>query len=209
MIYIFADKFILQHSAYTRDSVGSKKWKINKHKLFFKHFLRFVIRIYATPTLLSCDNGGEFQLIETQRIPHPSEHPQSNGIIEQFHEELGKLSRIFSTLPDNVYDKLNSTKSKLLLHSHLKELHHDSSNCILYYETRTFSYNDLVWRKVPSQKRAKNEDTFTGPHRVLLKTHRRVHLQYYFSFIIIKNFVSKSERHKDLAFSRYKKLEVE
>ena len=79
---------------------------------------------YATPTLLSCDNGGEFQLIETQRIPHPSEHPQSNGIIERFHEELGKLSRIFSTLPDKVYDKLNSTKSKLLLHLHLKELHH-------------------------------------------------------------------------------------
>ena len=46
---------------------------------------------YAQPSLLSCDNGGEFILIEQQKIPHPSEHPEANGIIERFHEELGKL----------------------------------------------------------------------------------------------------------------------
>ena len=124
---------------------------------------------YAKPMLLSCDNGGEFSLIEDIKIPHPSEHPQANGIIERFHEELGKMCRIHSSTPDKIFHLLNSSKSTLLLHSYVKMLHHDSTNCILYYGTRKFSYNDLVWRKVPSRKRAKDEDTFTGPHRVIEK----------------------------------------
>jgi len=40
----------------------------------------------------------------------------------------------------------------------------------MFYETRSFKYNDLVWRRVPPRKRAKHEDTFTGPHRVLSQT---------------------------------------
>ena len=40
---------------------------------------------YAEPSLLSCDNGGEFEYINTPKIPHPSEHPQANGVIERFH----------------------------------------------------------------------------------------------------------------------------
>ena len=168
-LYFYAEKIYFTAFCIYSRLCGVKEVKNKQAQTVLQAFSEFC-DTYATPTLLSCDNGGEFQLIETQRIPHPSEHPQSNGIIERFHEELGKLSRIFSTLPDKVYDKLNSTKSKLLPYLHFKELHHDSSNCILYYETRTFSYNDLVWRKVPSRKRAKNEDTFTGPHRVLKRT---------------------------------------
>ena len=57
---------------------------------------------YAQPALLACDNGGEFIFIEQQKIPHHSEHPEANRLIERFHEELGKLCRIHSSLPDHM-----------------------------------------------------------------------------------------------------------
>ena len=70
---------------------------------------------YAQPSLLSCDNGGEFILIEQQKIPHPSssEHPEANGIIERFHEELGKLGRIHSSLPDEIFGLLKIQQNLL------------------------------------------------------------------------------------------------
>jgi hypothetical protein len=126
--------------------------------------------MYSEPELISCDNGGEFELIETTKIPHPSEHPQANGIIERFHRELGKMSRINKETPDVAYRRLNTTKAILIFHSYLKTTQHDCLNSLLTYETRSFQYNDLVWRKVPSRKRAKHEDTFTGPHRILKRT---------------------------------------
>jgi len=125
---------------------------------------------YAEPEFISCDNGGEFELINTTKIPHPSEHPQANGVIERLHEELGKLSRIFNEFPDTAYRRLNTANSKLIFHTHLKNIYHDCFNPLLTYETRTFKYNELVWRKVPSRKRTKNENTFTGPHRILSQT---------------------------------------
>ena len=125
---------------------------------------------YAEPTLLSCDNGGEFEHITTTKIPHPSEHPQANGVIERFHEELGKISRIFNEDPDVAFRRLNTTNAKLIFHTYLKNTYHDCFNCLMFYETRSFKYNDLVWRRVPPRKRAKHEDTFTGPHRVLFQT---------------------------------------
>ena len=66
--------------------------------------------------------------------------------------------------------KLNTAKANLIFYTHLKNLQHDCFNSLISYETRTFQYNDLVWRKIPSRKRAKDEDTFTGPHRVLTRT---------------------------------------
>jgi hypothetical protein len=125
---------------------------------------------FSEPKLISCDNGGEFELIPTPKIPHPSEHPQANGVIERFHKELGKLSRIMDETPDITHRRLNTTESKLIFHAHLKNIQHDCFNSLLSYETRTFEYNDLVWRRVPPRKRAKSEDTFTGPHRILNRT---------------------------------------
>ena len=95
---------------------------------------------YAEPELLSYDNGGEFELITTTKIPHPSEHPQANGVIEYLHKELGKLSRIFNEFPDAAYQSLNTTNSKLIFHTHLKNIYHDCFNSFLAYETRTFKY---------------------------------------------------------------------
>ena len=99
---------------------------------------------YAEPTLLSCDNGGEFEHITTTKIPHPSEHPQANGVIERFHEELGKISRIFNEDPDVAFRRLNTTNAKLIFHTYLKNTYHDCFNCLMFYETRSFKYNDLV-----------------------------------------------------------------
>jgi hypothetical protein len=123
--------------------------------------------MFSEPEMISCDNGGEFNLIQTAKTSHPSEHPASNGVIERFHQELGKLCRIFNLPPHIAYEKLNTTSAKLQFHSFLKTKYHDPINCVMEYQTRKLHYNDLVWRAVPKRKREKREDTFTGPHRVL------------------------------------------
>ena len=117
--------------------------------------------MFDTPTLLSRENQGEFTLLPTNRTPHPLEHPESNAIIERFHEDLGKLCRIFNETPDKTVSRINTEKSKLLLHTHLKIKFHNSMNCVMFYETHQFSYNDLVWKHIPARRQA---DTYTGPH---------------------------------------------
>jgi len=119
-------------------------------------------QIYAEPELISCDNGGEFNLIETEKTNHPSDHPASNGIVERFHQELGKMARIFDMPPDQVYEKLNTTTAELQLNSYLKSKYHDGITCVINYKTRKFHYGDLIWRSVPRRKREKQQDTFTG-----------------------------------------------
>ena len=56
---------------------------------------------YATPESLFSDNGKEFALMKTERNTTPANFPRPNGKIERFHRELGKLSRIHDTIPDN------------------------------------------------------------------------------------------------------------
>jgi hypothetical protein len=142
----------------------------NKMAITIMRAYKNFCQLYAEPELISCDNGGEFESIESEKIPHPSEHPQANGVIERFHRELGKTSRINKETPDIAYRRLNTSKATLIFHSHLKSTQHDCLNSLLAYETRSFQYNDLVWRKIPARKRAKHEDTFTGPHRILERT---------------------------------------
>ena len=122
---------------------------------------------YSEPQLISCDNGGEFNLIQTEKTNHPSEQPAANGVVERFHQELGKLSRIFDQAPDEVYKRLNTVTAQLQLNSYLKIRHHDPTTCVFDYKTRKLHYNDLVWRSVPARKRGKNDDNFTHPHKVL------------------------------------------
>ena len=106
-------------------------------------------------------------MIKTEKTNHPSEHPAANGVIERFHQELGKMSRIFRQPPDEIYQKLNSTAAEMQFNSYLKEEYHDHVNCVIGYNTRKFNYNELIWRSVPKRKREKQQDTYTGPHRVL------------------------------------------
>ena len=64
-------------------------------------------------------------------ILNPSEHPASNGVIERFHQELGKLCRIFNLPPHIAYEKLNTTSAKLQFHSFLKTKYHDPINRVM------------------------------------------------------------------------------
>jgi hypothetical protein len=133
-------------------------------KLVYEKFCK----LFEEPLLLSCDNGREFALIETVRIDNPSYHPQSNGVIERFHLELGKQSRIHDVSPDLAVQYINEKKSVRMFDEYLQNFRQDVEPvCVLQIATRQFDYNSLAWKFVHSRGRAKHEDTYTGPHRVL------------------------------------------
>jgi transposase InsO family protein len=125
--------------------------------------------LFQEPLLISSDNGGEFSLIETAKIHNPSYHPQANGVVERFHLELGKQSRIHGIFPDEAYKIINTEQSSLMMEEHLEAAQDDEQQILaaFQYATRQFSYNDLVWKHVVRRARAKHEDTYTGPHRIL------------------------------------------
>jgi hypothetical protein len=122
---------------------------------------------FQEPIYVSCDNGPEFNLIPTQKVSNPSYHPQANSIVERFHLELGKQSRIHNITPDKAVHVLNSSDSKLQMSVYLNNEFHHVNMCIMEYTTRVFRYNDLVWRRVNRRARGKQEDTYTSPHRIL------------------------------------------
>ena len=122
---------------------------------------------HQEPLLISCDNGGEFNLIETPKINNPYYHLQANSGIERFHLELGKQCRIHNLLPPEAVHKITADESKLLMSVHLKNEFYESEMCVLQYNTRKFRYNELVWRHINRRARAKHEDTYSGPHRIL------------------------------------------
>ena len=68
---------------------------------------------YSTPENILSDNGEEFALI-SKRETTPSERPQANGKIERFHQELGKISRMYSIPPDEAIIYLQTDLKKAL-----------------------------------------------------------------------------------------------
>jgi len=147
------------------------KIKDKRSTTVLKAYEKF-ISLYAEPVWLSCDNGSEFSLIQTPRTLHPAEHPESNGKLERYHKELGKMAGIFDTCPELVYTKLNSEESVSQLDSFLENIQQDPMHCVMMYKARKFHYNDLVWRSVPDRRREKAADTYTGPHRIINQTGR-------------------------------------
>ena len=122
---------------------------------------------YAIPEQILSDNGGEFELIPNRNTT-PSERPQANGKIERFHQELGKLSRIHSVPPDEAVLFLQSDLKKALFFNGLKlNATSDSLNFAVTPMSKQFKIYDLVYREIQFRKRAKQHDTFSGPHMVL------------------------------------------
>ena len=122
---------------------------------------------YAAPHKILSDNGGEFSLIPN-RITTPSERPQANGKIERFHQELGKISRIHSVFPDQAVLFLQTElKKALFLNGIQLGPAFDSLSLATTPSSKQFKPFDFVYREVQFRKRAKQQDTFTGPHMVL------------------------------------------
>ena len=89
--------------------------------------------------LCDCVIGPEFNLIPTQKVSNPSYHPQANSIVERFHLELGKQSRIHNITPDKAVHVLNSSDSKLQMSVYLNNEFHHANMCVM-----VFRYNDLT-----------------------------------------------------------------
>jgi RNase H-like domain found in reverse transcriptase len=125
--------------------------------------------LFKEPLLLSCDNGKEFSTIDTVKVNNPAYHPQSNGVIERFHLELGKQSRIHGIMPDEAVKFMNSEQSSLMMNSYIQKNEQilQNSICVLHIATRRLQYNSLAWKYIHPRGRAKHEDTYTGPHRIL------------------------------------------
>ena len=77
------------------------------------------------------------------------------------------MCRIHNCTPPQAVKYLRSPQQKLMFFSELKLRYLDSSVNVLDYKIRTFKPYDLVWRKVDKRHRAKSDDGFTGPHKVL------------------------------------------
>ena len=130
------------------------------------------ISTFNKPTHILCDNGGEFEGIQSDKLTTPSNHPQANSILERFHKELAVMCRVHNCTPDVAVKFLRSHQSKLVFFSALKIKFSDSTACPLVHKERVFHGDELVWRHIPRRSRKKHEDVFTGPHRVLKKMGR-------------------------------------
>ena len=144
------------------DYVASKEANV------VKEAYQDMISLLGAPEILLHDGGGEFSLIKaSKKNISVSYHPQQNGIIERWHKELGKMCRIYNTTPQHAVKYLRTPHQRLLFFSELKLRYLDKTINVIDYKVREFKPNDLVWRAIPLRKRAKHEDGFTGPHRII------------------------------------------
>jgi len=126
------------------------------------------VSLFAEPDNIVCDNGGEFGKIpENLKLSTPANHPQANSCLERFHKELAVMCRVHNCSPDEAVKYLRSHQSKLIFFSDFKIKFSEAAICLFdYHHGREFNENELVWRHVPRRKRKKQDEVFTGPHRV-------------------------------------------
>ena len=127
------------------------------------------ISIFGEPDQILCDNGGEFEGIQTDKLTTPSNHPQANSVLERFHKELAVMCRVHNCTPEFAVQHLRSHQSKLMFFSSIKVKYSEPAICPFTYGVRIFNEYELVWKHVPRRGRKKHEGVFTGPHRVLKK----------------------------------------
>ena len=105
-------------------------------------------------------------------VTTPSERPQANGKNERFHQELGKLSCIYnySIFPDEAVIYLQTELKKAFFFNGIRlNTISDSSDSSLALATipAKFQIYDFVYREIQTRKRAKHQDTFSGPHMIV------------------------------------------
>ena len=97
---------------------------------------------FDEPTHILCDNGGEFEDIQTDKVTTPSNHSQANSILERFHKDLTVMCRVHDCTPDVAVQFLRSHQSKLTFFSTLKIKYSEPAICPFTYSGRVFQSDD-------------------------------------------------------------------
>ena len=126
---------------------------------------------HGRPQRLLTDRG--IPEMDIPRSKTSAYHPESNGKLERFHEELGKLSRIHGCLPTKAVqyyrtdDMRNLFKSQGLVGGRV--IQYDPPN-------RHFAVGDLVMRHIHRRQRTKADDVYRGPMKVIQKKGDRTYI---------------------------------
>ena len=99
------------------------------------------ISTFDEPLYVLCDNGGEFEGIKTEKLTTPSNHPQSNSILERFHKKMAVMCRVHECTPDAAVKFLRTHQSKLTFFSALKTKFSDATAC-------PFAPQEIVFQKM-------------------------------------------------------------
>eukprot|EP00639_Heterosigma_akashiwo_P010863 CAMPEP_0206374174 /NCGR_PEP_ID=MMETSP0294-20121207/8160_1 /ASSEMBLY_ACC=CAM_ASM_000327 /TAXON_ID=39354 /ORGANISM="Heterosigma akashiwo, Strain CCMP2393" /LENGTH=773 /DNA_ID=CAMNT_0053821919 /DNA_START=245 /DNA_END=2567 /DNA_ORIENTATION=- len=130
------------------------------------------VAMFAPPRMIICDNGPQFTKITTPRVPTPSYSPQSNGLVERMHKELGNHCRIHGVDPVLGIAFTRTPEKRMLFFSHLKLRFLESPVVVVASGEqrpglRSFPVHSLVWHLVHKRGRTKASPTYSGPHRVV------------------------------------------
>jgi len=141
-------------------------------------FYNFV-SMFAVPLRVLCDNGPEFARITVDKVPSPVYSPQSNGLVERLHKEIGNHCRINDVDPTVAVAYTRTPEKRLLFFSYLKYKFNENPVSMVTSKQvalRSFPVHSLVWHLVHSRSRKKSDPTFSGPHRVMQKISDTVYL---------------------------------
>mmetsp|Transcript_14287 Transcript_14287/g.27016 ORF Transcript_14287/g.27016 Transcript_14287/m.27016 type:complete len:314 (-) Transcript_14287:528-1469(-) len=130
------------------------------------------VSMFDEPKLLLCDNGPYFNGIKTPMNNTPRHSPQTNGLVERMHREIGNQCRIHHVEPPVGITFLRTPRQRALFFGHLKLRYNEPPICVAddgKATYRKFNVHDLVWCWRPRRSRKKCDSTYTGPHRVLEK----------------------------------------
>ena len=128
--------------------------------------------MFDRPKRVLLDNGPEFSKISVPKVPTPVSSPQSNGIVERLHRELGNYCRLYSVDPTVAVSYTRTAEKRLLFFSGLKLRFLESPVAVSMVtsernELRSFPVHSLVWHYVQKRSRKKSAMTYSGPHRVM------------------------------------------
>ena len=120
------------------------------------------------PGRLLMDRGAEFGGISGFEVSRTAAyHPEGNGKLERFHKELANLSRVHKGSPVAAIRHYRTEEQRRLFYgrpqAETKALDFGPSGAV----RRSFAVGDVVARFIPRRSRAKHQDVWTEPQRVL------------------------------------------